>query len=147
MTFVKIIFSTSIIFKVKSAFEINVFKLIIKKKFISSNHFSLLIINVRFLFNFQKEWCTFGRKNNVWKKKRIVTFKVWVLSACKKKKQIVSIFEHMNFAINEKYSKSFYDNLNYYVSLVIYQTYKNAVLKSVHSLGSLLWFCFYPHFI
>jgi hypothetical protein len=49
----------------------------------------------------------------------------------------VSIFEHMNFAINEKYSKKNYDNLNYYVSLVIYQTYKNVVLRSLHSLG---WF-------
>jgi hypothetical protein len=27
---------------------------------------------------------------------------------------------------------------------VIFQTYKNVVLKSVHSLGWLLWLCFYP---
>jgi hypothetical protein len=32
-----------------------------------------------------------------------------------------------NFAIIKKYSKTFYDNLNYYVSLVILQTYKNVV--------------------
>jgi hypothetical protein len=51
----------------------------------------------------------------------------------------------MNFAINEKYSKNFYDNLNYYVSLVIYQTYENAILKSAHSVGWLFWLCFYPH--
>jgi hypothetical protein len=47
----------------------------------------------------------------------------------------VSNFGHVNFAINAKYSKNNYDNPNYYVSLVIFQTYKNAVLRSVHSLG------------
>jgi hypothetical protein len=31
-----------------------------------------------------------------------------------------------------------YGNPNYYVSLVIFQTYKNVVLRSVHSLGGLL---------
>jgi hypothetical protein len=45
----------------------------------------------------------------------------------------VSNFEHVNFAMNEKY----YDNPNYDVSLVIFQTYKNAILKNVHLLG---WF-------
>jgi hypothetical protein len=30
--------------------------------FISSSPFSLLIVNVKILSNFQKEWCTFGRK-------------------------------------------------------------------------------------
>jgi len=46
----------------------------------------------------------------------------------------VSSFEHVNFAINEKYSKKHYDNPNYYASFVIFQTYKNVILKSVHSL-------------
>jgi hypothetical protein len=49
----------------------------------------------------------------------------------------VSSFEHANFAINEKYSKKNYDNPNYYVSFFIFQTYKNAILRNVHSLG---WF-------
>jgi len=44
-------------------------------------------------------------------------------------------FQHVNFAINGKYYKNNYDNPNYYVSLVIFQPYKNAVLKSVHSFG------------
>jgi hypothetical protein len=39
----------------------------------------------------------------------------------------VSSFEHVNFAINGKYSKEIYDNTNYYASLVIFQTYKNAI--------------------
>jgi hypothetical protein len=46
--------------------------------------------------------------------------------------------EHVNSAINEEYSKANYDNPNYYSSLVIFQRYKNAVLRNVHSLGWLL---------
>jgi hypothetical protein len=49
--------------------------------------------------------------------------------------KFVSNFEHVNCAINGKYSKRNYDNPNHYVSLVIFQTYKNAILKNVHSLG------------
>jgi hypothetical protein len=51
---------------------------------------------------------------------------------------IMSSFEHVKFPINEKYSKRIYDNPNYYVSYVILQTYKNTILRSVHSLGWLL---------
>jgi hypothetical protein len=47
----------------------------------------------------------------------------------------VSKFENVIFAINGKYYKNIYDNPNYYASLVIFQTYKNVVLKNVHSLG------------
>jgi hypothetical protein len=35
----------------------------------------------------------------------------------------MSSFEHVNFAINGKYSKKHYDNLNYYASLVLFQIY------------------------
>jgi hypothetical protein len=56
----------------------------------------------------------------------------------------VSSFEDVNFTINGKYSKKIYDNLNYYASLVIFQTYQNAIVRSVQSLGWLLWWCFYP---
>ncbi len=49
--------------------------------------------------------------------------------------QFMSSFEHVNFVINEKYSKKFYDNPNYYASLVIFQTYNNIVLRNVHSFG------------
>jgi hypothetical protein len=55
-----------------------------------------------------------------------------------KKNLFASNFEHVNFTINEKYCKKNNDNPNYYASLVIFQTYKNAVLRSVHSLGWLL---------
>jgi hypothetical protein len=56
----------------------------------------------------------------------------------------VSNFEHVNIAINGKYSKKNNDNSNYYASFVIFQTYKNVVWRNVHSLGWLLWLCFYP---
>jgi hypothetical protein len=49
----------------------------------------------------------------------------------------VSSFEHVNFAINGKYSQKIYDHPNYYASLVIFQTYKNAILMNVQSFG---WF-------
>jgi hypothetical protein len=39
----------------------------------------------------------------------------------------VSNFEHVIFAINEKYSKKHYDNPNYYALRVIFQTYKNTI--------------------
>jgi hypothetical protein len=39
----------------------------------------------------------------------------------------VSRFEHVNFSINGKYFKKYYDDPNYYASLVIFQTYKNVV--------------------
>jgi hypothetical protein len=46
------------------------------------------------------------------------------LSALNMKKHFlfVSKFEHVNFVINKKYSKKYYENPNYYVSLVIFQT-------------------------
>ncbi len=59
--FVNVTFSKSIIFR-ECTFEPYVFKLVIKTIFISSSPFALLIINVKILSNFQKEWCTFGEK-------------------------------------------------------------------------------------
>ncbi len=55
----------------------------------------------------------------------------WSLSAfnMKFKKKIVSRFTHVNFVNNGKYSKKHYDDLNYYASFVIFQTYKNVVLS------------------
>ncbi len=61
VTFVKTTLSKSIIFRVKNIFEPNVFKWVIKRNLISSSPCSLLIINVKILFNFQKKWCTFGK--------------------------------------------------------------------------------------
>jgi len=60
-----------------------------------------------------------------------------------KKKGFLSSFEHISFSINKKYFKNIYDNLNYYVSFAIFQTYKNVILMRVYSLGWLVWSCFY----
>jgi hypothetical protein len=70
--FVKVTFSKSIIFKVKNTFEPNVLKWVIKKKFISSSPFAFLIINVKILSNFQKQWCIVDRKKEHLKKIKIV---------------------------------------------------------------------------
>jgi hypothetical protein len=37
------------------------------------------------------------------------------------------------------------DNTNYYASLVIFQTYKNVVLRNVHSHGWFHWLYLYPN--
>jgi len=47
-----------------------VLKWVIKIIFISSSSLALLIINVKVVFNFKKEWCTFGRKKKHLKKTR-----------------------------------------------------------------------------
>ncbi len=143
-TFVKVTFSKSINFKFKSTFELNVFNWVIKTTFINSSPFALLMINVKILSNFQKAWCTFGRKKKSLKKTRIIHS--WGLNALNMQKHFwfVSSFEHVNFAINGKYSQKIYDNPKYDVFLVIFWTYKNAILRSVHSFGCLLWLWFYP---
>jgi len=76
------------------------------KKIISSSLFSLIIINVKIVFNFYKEWCTFGRKKGCLKKTR--TIHSQGLSAFNMQKHFlfVSSFEHVNLAI-KKYSKKF----------------------------------------
>jgi hypothetical protein len=121
-----------------------VLKLVIKKKYINSNPFALININVKILSNFQKEWCTFGRKKGHLKKIRIVHSQNLNALNMQKHFLFVSNFEHVNFTINGKYSKNIYDNPNYHLH-VIFQTYKNVVLNNIHSLGWLLLLCFYPN--
>jgi hypothetical protein len=48
--------------------------------------------------------------------------------------KFVSNFENVNLQLMENIAKKI-DNPNYYASLVIFQTYKNTILRSVHSLG------------
>jgi hypothetical protein len=50
----------------------------------------------------------------------------------------VSKIENITFLINGKNSKKNNDNSNYYASFMIFQKYKNAILRNVHSLGGLL---------
>jgi len=44
-------------------FESNVLKFVVKMNITNFNFFLLLIINIRIMFNFEKEWCTFDKKN------------------------------------------------------------------------------------
>ncbi len=137
-TFVKTTLSKSIIFKVQNIFKPNVLKWVVNFFFISSSPFALLIINGKILSNFQKEWCTFGREKNQLKKTKIVHSQSLNALSMQKHFFFVSSFKHVNLATNGKYSNFFYDNSKYYASLMIFQTYKNVVLRSVHSLGWLL---------
>jgi hypothetical protein len=100
-----------------------VFKWVIKIIFISLGPFAFLIINVKILSNFQKEWCTFGRKKRHLKQTRIVHSRG--LSALNMQTHFlfVSSFEHVKL-INGKYSKNIYHNLNYYVFIVIFNIQK-----------------------
>jgi hypothetical protein len=41
-----------------------------KKHFISPSPFAILMINVKVLSNFQKEWCIFGRKKETFEKNK-----------------------------------------------------------------------------
>ncbi len=59
-TFVKGTFSKFIIFKVKSTFNQMCSNWLYNKKSFVQSHFVILIIDVKILSNFQKEWCTFG---------------------------------------------------------------------------------------
>jgi len=115
-----------------------------KTIFISSSPFAFLIINVKIFSNFQKEWCTFGKKKGCLKKTRTIHYQGLSVLNMQKHFWFVSNFEHVNFAINGTYFQKNYGNPNYYVSLVIFQIYKNAILRNVHSLGWFHWLWFYP---
>jgi hypothetical protein len=97
--FCKNIFSKFIIFRVKSIFESNVFKWVIKKKFLCSNLFALLIINVKILFNFQNEWCTFDKK---FMTIQIIMFDLWFFKYIKIQFKKMSI--HLNGSFNCVYT-------------------------------------------
>jgi hypothetical protein len=73
------------------------------------------------------EWCTFGKKKGCFKKTKSIHSQGLSALNMPKYFSFVSSFEHVNFAINGKYSKKLYDNPNYYASLVVLQTYKNVV--------------------
>jgi hypothetical protein len=68
--------------------------------------------------NFQKEWCTFGRK------KKHLKYPFLRFECFEYAKTFFDLCQTLNvkFEINGKYSKKNYDNLNYYASLVIFQT-------------------------
>jgi hypothetical protein len=107
--YVKATLLKPIILKVKSTFEPNVLKLVI---YIYIIHWFKYFCpsSIKIFSNFQKEWCTFGRKKRHLKKIKIVHS--WSLSALNMQKHFlfVSNFDHINFAINGKYSKKLWQS-------------------------------------
>jgi hypothetical protein len=89
-----------------------VFKWVIKPIFNSLSPLVLLIINVKILSNFQKNFAHLVKKGCLKKKCPFSRFECFEHA---KTYLIVSSFENVNFAINEKYSKKHYDTPNYYV--------------------------------
>jgi hypothetical protein len=79
--------------------------------------FVLLIINNKILSNFQKQWCTFGSKKKHLKKNKDCPLSRFECFGHAKTVWFVSSFEHVNFAINEKYSQKLYDNPKYGVNM------------------------------
>jgi len=71
---------------------------------------------------FKRNGANLVEKNYVWKKTRIVHSQFLNTLNMQKTFFIVSSFEDMKFTINEKYFKKYYDNSNYYVFLVVFQT-------------------------
>jgi hypothetical protein len=57
---------------VKNTFETNIFKCVFKWILPISNAFAFIIINVKTLFNFEKELCTFDKGKKTFEKKIIV---------------------------------------------------------------------------
>ncbi len=68
-------FSKSIIFKVKSTFEPNVFKTVIKQILINSSPFALLVMNVKCFPISKRNGAHLVEKKKMFEKKRIVHFR------------------------------------------------------------------------
>jgi hypothetical protein len=62
---------------------------------------------------FKRNDANLVEKNDVWKKTKNVHSQIFNALNMQKKNWFVLILEHINFAINEKYSKKYYDDSNY----------------------------------
>ncbi len=122
-------------------FETNVPISITKKNSKISTHAALFIINMNMCLNFESEWSTFDMQKGCLKLKSSVHSKV--LNPFRKPKNYRN-FIYWNFESNGTYYKTKINNPNYCVPMVIGQNCKNAILRSVHPLGRLLWTWFYP---
>jgi hypothetical protein len=69
------------------------FKCILKWKNPISSAFDFIIINVKTLFNFEKEWCTFDKEKGCLKKIKIVTV---VLNMQKDSWNIINLHQVLN---------------------------------------------------
>jgi len=115
------------IFKVKNIFEPNVLKWVMKTIFINSNPFAFLIINVKILSNFQKEWCSFGRKKKMFeKKKNYPHLKFKCFEHAKKKLICVKLWARKLYNYWKLFTKNLWKS-KLLCFPMIFQTYKNAI--------------------
>ncbi len=89
----------------------------------------LIIINVKILFNFEKEWCTFDKEKNVWKKNHCLNCFEHAKGLLKHH-QFASSFEQWNFISIGTLKGKAIENQIYYDPLVIFQKYKIIVLNT-----------------
>jgi len=89
---------------------------------------------------------TFEPNVHVWKKQGLSTLEVWVLWICEKNKWFVISFEHVNFSINEKYSKKLCHS-----KLLCFPCDLSNIQKFNFEECPLTWWllllCFYPFWI
>jgi hypothetical protein len=87
----------------------------------------LIIINVKILFNFEKEWCTFDKEKKRSKKKPLLQ----LLWTCKSTLETSSIcIKFWKFISNGTLRGKKIENQIYYAPLVVFQRYKIIVLST-----------------
>jgi len=77
------------------------FKCVLKWNLPISSDFSFIIINVKTLLNFEKEWCTLIMKNDVWKKNLSYDSCFEYAKGLLKHYQFASSFQEWSFINNE----------------------------------------------
>jgi hypothetical protein len=103
ITFAKYTFFKFIIFKAKNTFETNMFKYVLNWILsIPSVLIYFIIINVKILSNFEKEWCIVDKEKNTFDKKKTIVHSHFELAKMtfKTSCQFASNFEQWNFISN-----------------------------------------------
>jgi hypothetical protein len=106
---IKNILSKFIIFRIKGMFEANALINCVKKWISSTSSVFFFVVNIKILFNFENECCTFYREMFFWKKTYITTF------FC------TNIFQYniINF-LNYIFLVIFYNNIKKYFEIPSY---------------------------
>jgi len=100
-----------------------------KIKFTNFKWFFFIIINVKTLFNFEKEWYTFDKEKECLKKKPSCDHYLEYAKGLSKHYQFASIFDQWNFINNGILKGKENENLIFYAPLVIFQKYKITILS------------------
>jgi hypothetical protein len=118
------------IFRVENTFETNMFKCVFKWNLSISSVFAFIIINVKTLFNFEKEWCTFDKEKRYFKKIPSYDSCLEHAKGLLKHHQFTTSFDQWNFINNGTLKWKKNENPIYYAPLVIFQRYKIIILNS-----------------